>query len=131
MATKENEGFLSFLKRIRDSYTFEATNLIELNYITNSQNPPAFFNFRKEYFYENTVFLNDITKEEQRILINWGINKFNLYKELVYGFNFFGHFNIQDQDDMWWEKYVKLRIGFQITEQNSIILYATSLPMEQ
>ena len=96
MVTKENEGFLSFLKRIRDSYTFEATNLIELNYITNSQNPPAFFNFRKEYFYENTVFLNDITKEEQRILINWGINKFNLYKELVYGFNFFGHFNISN-----------------------------------
>ena len=63
--------------------------------------------------------------------MNYGVKQFNLYKELIYGFNFFGHFNIQDQDDMWWEKYVKLRIGFQITEQNSIILYATSLPMEQ
>ena len=75
--------------------------------------------------------LNDITKEDQRKVVNYGINKFNLYNELIYGFNFFGHFNIHDQDDMWWEKYVKLRIGFQITEQNSIILYATSLPMEQ
>ena len=131
MTTKENEGFLSFLKRIRDSYTFEATNLIELNYIKNPQDQPTSFNFHKEYFYENTVFLNDITKEEQRILINWGINQFNLYKELIYGFNFFGHFNIHDQDDMWWEKYVKLRIGFHITDQNSIILYATSLPVEQ
>ena len=90
-----------------------------------------FLIFVKNTFFENTVFLNDITKEDQRKEVNYGVNKFNLYNEVIYGFNFFGHFNIHDQDDMWWEKYVKLRIGFQITEQNSIILYATSLPMEQ
>ena len=131
MVTKENEGFLSFLKRIRDSYIFELTIFFDFYYIRNSQNPPAFFDFRKEYFFENIVFVNGITKEDQRKVVNYGVKQFNLYKELIYGFNFFGHFNIQDQDDMWWEKYVKLRIGFQITEQNSIILYATSLPMEQ